>query len=334
MPRLTLLLLSTLLFLFPVLLSAQTMVDFASSELKAAERFQDGVDLWHTGNRRTAIVAWEDAVKLNPNLAEAHYNLGVALRDQKILLKKDNCFDHDDVVQCLSAKNHLSRGPAAPLEKALRSLKEATRLNPEHPRAVYMKAVIEGQLERYDHAQLSLAQHLKNVPEDFKGHYLLCVTHRAKAEYRKAISACKRAIAEKQGYVEAVHTLGTIYLTQKQSHQALGSFKEVIRLRPRSQSGWFNLGLAESGSENFIEAINAYKRALDLGPTKGAINLNIGAAYDELEKGSQAIAFTRTARKLFSENREWRQAARANDNLTRFMNKYWGLPEKKPFYLN
>ncbi len=318
----------------PAFASAQTSEVLPLSDLKAAAYFKEGVDLWHSGQKESAIRAWEDAVRLDPNLAEAHYNLGVALRDQKTLSREENCLKQIDSLQCLMAKNHLSYGPSTELEKALRALKEATRLNPDHPNAVYMQGVIEGQLDRYDQAQASFAQHLENNPNDMKGHYLMCVTYRARGEYEKALAACKRAIVEDRNHIEAHHTLGMIYLTQQRSDDALGAFTEVIRLQPRSQAGWFNLGLAQSGRGHYIEAIDAYKRALDVGPANGAINLNLGKIYDELEKGSQAIDFTRTARHLYSEKKEWRQVAKADENLTRFMKKYWGLPDNRPFYLD
>ncbi len=320
------------ILLSPALLAAEPQKGVLTSELNAAARFQEGVDYWQAGNRDDAVTAWEKAVEFDPKLTEAHYNLGVALRDQEIISNEKNCLKIDDVLECLSSKGGLSHGPTTHLEKALRSLKEATRLKPEHPKAVYMKGVIEGQLDRYDQAQASFAQHLVKYPKDASGHYLLCAAHRAKGEYENAIAACKRAITEKKGFVEAHHMLGMIYITLDRSGDALQAFKEVVRLRPGYQSGWFNLGLAQNGEGNFLEAIDAYKRALDIGPASGAINLNLGAAYDELGKGSQAVEYTRAAKQLFSEKSEWRQVARADQNLNRFMDKYWGLPDKKPFY--
>lgn len=317
----------------PALLLAEPQKGVLTSELNAAARFQEGVDYWQAGNRDGAVTAWEKAVEFDPKLTEAHYNLGVALRDQEILSNEENCFRNDDIFECLSSKGGLSHGPTTNLEKALRSLKEATRLKPDHPKAVYMKGVIEGQLDRYDQAQVSFTQHLVKYPNDAQGHYLLCVAHRAKGEYENAIAACKRAITEKKGYVEAHHMLGMIYISLDRSGDALQAFQEVVRLRPGYQSGWFNLGLAQSGEGNYLEAIDAYKRALDIGPANGAINLNLGAAYDELEIGSKAVEHTRAAKQLFSDKSEWRQVARAHQNLNRFMDKYWGLPDRKPFYL-
>ncbi len=322
------------LFISPQVLLAEPQNGVPTNELNAAASFQKGVDLWHSGHREEAVSAWERAVELDPNLTEAHYNLGVALRDQQVLSDQKNCFGKDDVIECLSSKNHLSHGPSTQLEKALRSLKEASRLKPDHPKAIYMKGVIEGQLERYDSAQSSLIQHLKKFPKDAQGHYLLCAAHRAKGEFESAISSCKRAITEKPGFTEAHHMLGMIFLSLERSEDAIPAFKEVVRLQPGMQSGWFNLGLAYGGQGLFLDAIDAYKRALDIGPANGAINLNLGAAYDELGEGSKAIEFTRAARELFSEKLEWRQVARADENLNIFMNKYWGLPDKKPFYLN
>ncbi|QPJ63064.1 MAG: tetratricopeptide repeat protein [Candidatus Nitronauta litoralis] len=330
--RIHILIIASLFFSPHCLMAEQFGV--VTNELKAAARFKEGVDLWHSGHRNNAVLAWEKAIELDPKLTEAHYNLGVALRDKEILSDQENCLEKDDILQCLSAKSNLSHGPATQLEKALRSLKEASRLNPDHPKAVYMKGVIEGQLERYDTAKTSLIQHLDKHPKDAQGHYLLCAAYRAQREFNNAIASCEQAVVEKPGYLEANHMLGMIYLSLERSEDAVTAFKEVVRLQPGLQSGWFNLGLAYSGQDSFIEAIDAYKRALDIGPANGAINLNLGAAYDELGRGSRAIAFTRTARELFSEKQEWRQVARAEQNLNRFLNKYWGLPDKKPFFLN
>ncbi len=328
--RFTLCLLMTLLPAFPAM--AETGAPEAAYRLRGAELFQVGVDRWFSGDRRGAIQAWEEALVLDPHLDEAHYNIAVALRDQRILDRRENCLSREEVLECLSSVQHLSAGPTTELKKALRSLNEATRLNPDHEKAVYMKGVIEGQLERYDQAEESLSRHLEQQPNNATGHYLLCVARKARGNLERAVSSCRQAIEKRPEYAEAHHLLGTLFLELQRSDDAAEAFQKVVDLRPRSASAWFNLGMARAGREDFRGAVDAYLRAVDIGPESGAVHLNLGVALDALGKGSSAIDHTRSARNLFSDAGEWRLTARAGKNLDRFMKKYWGLPHNDRFF--
>jgi serine/threonine protein kinase/Flp pilus assembly protein TadD len=53
------------------------------SGYEAQGRFLVGNVLLHTGHREAAIASYRKAIELNPNLGEAHYNLGIALSEKK-----------------------------------------------------------------------------------------------------------------------------------------------------------------------------------------------------------------------------------------------------------
>ncbi|MCA9484087.1 MAG: tetratricopeptide repeat protein [Nitrospina sp.] len=303
-----------------------------SYALKAAQLFQSGVEKWYAGDSAGAVRSWEDALVFDPNLEEAHYNIGVALRDQEILDRRETCLSREDVLECLGAVSHLSERPATELEKALRYLKDAVRLNPSRTNAVYMKAVIEGQLKRYDAAETSFSNHLEQYPNDAEIHYLLCAARRAQGKLEEAARSCKSAAQYRPGHVKAHHLLGSIYLELQRSGDAAAAFQKAVVLRPRSTATWFNLGLARAENGQEQEAIDAYKRALDFAPDNGAAHLNLGVVYDSLDEGSLAIRHTRQAQRIFSESGEWRQAAQAEKNIGRFLKKYWGLAHKNRLF--
>ena len=297
-----------------------------NAPLAAAARFREGVDLWLAGRRDEALAAWKEATRLDPTLAEAHYNLAVGLRDRRIVEQRRNCLLEDDPMVCLTSVDHLAKDPPLNLEQSLRALDESVRLNPKHPRAWRLKGIVEGQLKRYREAADSLKRHLKEHPEDADSHYLLCAALRAGGRIREAVTACREAVLHRPDFAEAHHLLGSLYLDLRQAAKARESFEQVIGLRPDSPAAWFNLGLAQDRLEAHQKAVDAYLRALDLGGAPGPAHLNLGAAYHRLGRFSRAIDHTRQAREAFARARDWRQVRRAQNNLDRFHQAYWGLP--------
>lgn len=303
-----------------------------SPKLQAVVQFKTGVDLWLAGNRLKAVEAWRQAIRLDPNLAEAHFNLGVALRDLRILKNGKNCLAQDDPLACLFSIRHLAREPAGELKESLKSLYEATRLNPNHAPALRLKGVILGELERYEEAAGAMADYLQERPNDPEGHYLLCAAYRALGKFKMAAHACQDSIRMRHDYLEAYHLLGMIRIHLRQWNAAKKVFKEVIRLAPKSAAAWFNLGLALRGQGKTAKEIQAYQNGLALNPKDGALHLNLASAYDKLGQGSKAIDHTRRAREGFVDNQFWRQAAKANHNLGFYMNKYWNLTRPIPMF--
>lgn len=87
---------------------------------------------------------------------------------------------------------------------------------------------------------------------------------------------------EKQGDIYA--QAGSEALMKGDFSDALGSLKEAVKLQPKSEANWSNLGLAYAGKEDFVRAESCWKKALDINPEYSDARLNLGALYFRQKK--------------------------------------------------
>lgn len=295
--------------------------------LKAVEAFQTGNEKWNAGDREGAVQAWREALVFDPSLKEARHNISVARSDRKILDSRESCLTSDDTLACLGSVNQLSATPATEIEQSIRYLDDAVHHNTDQHQ-VYMRDHVERPTEQYKKAEKWLAGELEKNPQNAESHHTLCATRRTLGRLEEAVEACRRAIELRPEHAESHHLLGSVYLELHRSWEAAAAFQKVTDLQPRSASAWFNLGLAHAADDQHQKAIDAYTRAVELDPENGAAHINLGAEYDALDQGSPALDHTRQAQQIFSDSSQWRQAARAEKNVNRFMKKYWGLAHK------
>ena len=67
------------------------------------------------------------------------------------------------------------------------------------------------------------------------------------------------------------------------------SFREVLKIDPRSYSAYCNLGVIYAKTERLDAAIQAFEQARELAPDVPGINLNLGLAYYRKEQFGMAI---------------------------------------------
>jgi tetratricopeptide (TPR) repeat protein len=149
------------------------------SKREAQALVDQGKDLYKNDQVQQAAQAFQDALRLSPDLAEAHLRLGMAYAalDKKTeadesykkaveLYKKRVQADPKD------AKSFFNLGEAHSLlhqdEEATRALRQATRLKPDDEEAFYQLGMSETRLAHYPEAISAFQKALELDPNDYR----------------------------------------------------------------------------------------------------------------------------------------------------------------------
>jgi len=153
--------------------------DNERSHREAQSLVEKGKDLYKNDHDEQAAAAFEEAIRLRPDLAEAHLRLGMAY---SALEKKDEADDaykkaiqqYKKIVESnpKDAESFFNLGEAHSLlhqdEEAARAFRQATRLKSDDEEAFYQLGVSETRLAHYPEAIAAFQKALELDPDDYR----------------------------------------------------------------------------------------------------------------------------------------------------------------------
>jgi len=134
--------------------------------------FDRGVDAYRHDRDEEAVEAFRQAVSLDPDFAEAHYRLGLALHAAGQADEADKAY-----------------------ERAVEAYEKLTKQDPKNSDAYYFLGLCYEKLGKYEQAVRVLKESVRNSPEgnDDK-YYELGLAHYKIAQYDEAVSALNKAL--------------------------------------------------------------------------------------------------------------------------------------------
>jgi len=195
------------------------------------------------GHVDQAIDHYEEAVRINPDFADAYDNLGAELA---------------------------GRGD---IDEAVRYYQEALRCNPDKYETHNNLAVVRLQQGNIDEANRHLRAMLDVEPNDASAHFNLAtnlLNQGQQGQLEEAVEHYTAAILARPSYVRAHANLGVALNRLGMYEKAIEHHNEVLRLRPDHPRAHFNLVIALCRLERCDEAVERCtevlaKRPLDLG---------------------------------------------------------------------
>jgi tetratricopeptide (TPR) repeat protein len=263
------------------LFAAQNLSD---TELRAVARqggdaaMQEGAALVAGGKWEEARRAFERAVAWNPDLAAAHFNLGVALG---VLGRRDDALAaYRRALRLAPAMSEALVNIGVELFKserwteALASLERAVAIAPSNPWAHHNLGVVLASVGRLDDAIAALSRAAALAPEDHATrhaladtHYNIGVRHARRREWTAALASYQRAIEFDSLLPEAFNGAGIAYRRLYGDHAATAMFAEAVRLRPHFVDARYNLASSLAALGRYEDAIESCRAALRLHPT-------------------------------------------------------------------
>jgi tetratricopeptide (TPR) repeat protein len=219
--------------------SNQISSTLPSVSSNAADDLNKGNQNFNNGNYEQAIAYFSEAIRLEPNYAEAYFNRG----DSYYNTEKYNeaIADYTKAIN-LNYKLYLAyskRGDSyieiGNLDLALPDLNQAIILKPDYAAAYTYRGFVYFQKGDEDRAltDLNLAIQLDNSID--VAYYSRGFIYNEKGEYDKAISDMNHVIQLDPQNALAYRELGYAYTGKGDKEAALAAYKKVIEVAPNSQ---------------------------------------------------------------------------------------------------
>ncbi|MBZ8182512.1 protein kinase domain-containing protein [Oscillatoria salina] len=172
---------------------------------RATEFYQQGESYRKGDRHRDAIAAYDRAIEINPNYAEAWAG---------------KCYSH----------NTLTR-----FSQALEACNEALEINPENAQAWTSQAFTFNATRQYNQAIVAANRAIRYQANNAQAYVNRGVAQRRLERYEDALESYNRAIEIEPNYAEAWHNRGYVLEELKRYEEALNSYEKAVELEPNLQ---------------------------------------------------------------------------------------------------
>ena len=251
-----------------------------------------GSTLRGIGRLRESIEHLQEAVRLDPNYFDAHYNLGVTLT---ILGRPEALIHLQEAVRLNpgSAEARSSLGnvlkEAGRVEEALVQYQRAIQLRPEDADARYNLGVILQSMGRSEAvAQFEEAVRLK--PDFAEARNNLGSALQSSGRFEEAETQYREALRLKPGFADVRYNLGNVCQKLGRAEEAVTQYREALRLKPDFAEAHNSLGFALQNGGRLEEALSCYREALRLKRDYADAYFNLGNVLLSMGRLEAAVA--------------------------------------------
>ncbi len=254
------------------------------------------------------MAAFREAVRLRPDLAEAHRNLGSVL--EKLGRSEEATSAYREALRLRPDLEMPSPAPFFGLiletlggyDDALVEHRQMIRLRPGYPVAHYNLGTTLRNLGRLEEAAGAFREALCLGRAGWAYETLARQALdevRSMMEDEKRLASLRSALAAAEapktdGQREAAATdqmrLGKLLVRLNRLEEAEAAFREAIRLKPDLASAHFFLGVTLHRLGLYEQAVTTYKKALGIGQGSAMIYRNLGLALQRLGRLQEAEA--------------------------------------------
>jgi predicted O-linked N-acetylglucosamine transferase (SPINDLY family) len=273
-----------------------------SAHMTLQQQLESGRSHHRAGRLAEAETIYRQILSQNPNHTEALHLLGliagqygnddqaIDLIGRAIRLKPDFANAHSNLGNSL-----LRRGR---LDEAVSSYKRAIKLKPDFFAAHCNLAAALKDLGQLDESIAASKRAIQLNPNSAEAYNNLGNAQSKKGEFEQAIAAFQRAVQINPNYGDAFCNLGGVMDAIGRADQAVPLCRSAVQLQPDRAEAHNNLGIALMSNGQFDEADAALQGAIRLKPDYAEAHGNLGNVLKERGQLEQAIAAYRRAIEL------------------------------------
>ena len=237
---------------------------------KIVQIFQQGLSWHQRGQLLQAKAAYEQVLGKQPKHFDALHMLGVIAFQTKNLTLADELIGKAIEINPNVASAYSNRGLALKelkrLDDALASYDKAIALKPDYADAFYNRGNALQALKRLEDALASYDKAITLKPD-----YAEAFNNRGTAlqelkRLKDALASYDAAIALKPDYAEAFNNRGIVLQELKRLEDALASYDKAITLKPDYADAFYNRGNALQELKRLDDALASYDKGIALKP--------------------------------------------------------------------
>jgi len=237
------------------------------------------------GKVNEAVQTLQSVISKNPNMAVAHYQLGLALSQIGELNRAATEWqqsarlrpDMSEVHRALAGLA-LQKGDMSGLEQ---SASQVIRLQPASPDGYALRSFSLMARKRFPAAELDARKAIEVAPQSPAGYLDMGNLNALQHQFPEAENWYKQSLSRDPNSTDALRGLANIYLTQKQTDKAIAAIETQIATAPNNSAFYDLLGSVLLGKKDYAGAETALNKAVQL-------NKNNSDAYAKLGQSQVA----------------------------------------------
>jgi tetratricopeptide (TPR) repeat protein len=227
---------------------------------KSREIFDEALRHHRAGRIADAVAGYKRALALEPDYADAHNNLGIALAAQ------------------------------GRMDDAVAHFKRAIALKPDYADAHQNLGLALAAQGRVDDAVVHFERAVALKPDYADAHHNLGIARAAQGRIDDAVAHYERALELKPNYADAHNNLGAARAAQGRIDDAIARYERALELKPNYADAHNNLGAARAAQGRMDDAMAHYERALAIHPDHVGTHNNLGNMSKNQGKFEDAMA--------------------------------------------
>ena len=244
-----------------------------------------GIAFKDQGKLDEAIEAFNKAISLKPEYADAYNNIGIALRDQGKLGEAVDAFNKAISSKPEYADAYNNMGIAlkdqGKLDEAIDTYNKAISLKPDSADAYNNIGNALQEQGKLDEAIEAFTKAVSIKLEFAEAYYNIGVTVQDQGKLQEAIDAYRKAISIKPEYAEAYNNMGNALQEQGKLDEAIDAYNKAISSKLEFAEAYNNMGNALKDQGKLDEAVDAYNKAISIQPDYYEAISNIGVTFED-----------------------------------------------------
>jgi tetratricopeptide (TPR) repeat protein len=258
-----------------------------------------GDALRELGRPADAVPSYQRALQIKPDFVEAHNNLGVALQDLGAPSEAAASYRRGLALRPDFAETHNNLGNALRRlgrpDDAVASYRRALALRPDFAAAHSNLGIALQSLGLLEEAVACYRAALEKMPQSAETHNNLGNALRRLGRPGDAVASYRRALEIRPEYAEAYGNLGNAQRDLGRLNEAESAYRRALEIRPEYAEAHSNLGNAQRDLGRLNEAESAYRRALEIRPEYAEAHNNLGSLLLQRMRAAEAAVSFRQA---------------------------------------
>ncbi|HEX3106044.1 MAG TPA: tetratricopeptide repeat protein [Terriglobales bacterium] len=235
-----------------------------------------------------AVQTLQGVVTRNPDMAVAHYQLGLALSRlgepdragaewQEAIRLRPNMVEADRALAALS----LQKSDMAGLERYASAI---IQLQPASPDGYALRSVSFMARKRYPAAELDARKAVEVAPQSPAGYLEMGDLNSLNHKNSEAINWYEQALSHDSNSIDALRGLANVYVSQKQPDKAISAINSHITTSPNNSSFYDLLGSVMLTKKDYSGAETAFRKAVQL--NKNNVDAYVKLGQSQLARGA------------------------------------------------